>query len=256
MFRVLNSEVSGENWLGEAAEKPSICLITPPSAFLLDERVFVSLGILKVAASLESRGYGINFLDLSGIENYVAALADFINRSTDRAVGISATTPQLPAVVRIAQKVRELRPDLRLILGGPHVTLVYSALKLERKRGVVNGRAQRAATTLESYFDVLCSGDGEHAIFEALKHDAPKFIDGDDPKGGLFLTDEMFTTSPLPARHLVDLKSYKYSIEGHNATSLIERSSAAPSIAGSAAAGTARAFASSATVLSIRFSRK
>ena len=68
---------------------------------------------------------------------------------------------------------------------------------------------------------MLCSGDGELAIFEALKDDAPKVIDGDDPKGGLFLTDRMFTEGPLPARHLVDLKSYRYSIEGHRATSLI-----------------------------------
>lgn len=58
-------------------------------------------------------------------------------------------------------------------------------------------------------------------IFEALRKDAPKDIDGDDPKGGLFLTDALFTTGPLPARHLVDLKSYKYTIEGYNATSLI-----------------------------------
>jgi anaerobic magnesium-protoporphyrin IX monomethyl ester cyclase len=200
---------------------PSVCLITPPSAFLLDERVFVSLGILKVAASLEAKGYAINFLDLSGIENYVDALADFIRSSGDVAVGITATTPQLPAVIKIARALRELRPDLRLILGGPHVTLVYSALKLERKKGVVGGRAQRAADNLESHFDVLCSGDGELAIFEALKDDPVKVIDGDDPKGGYFLSDDMFTRSPLPARHLVDLTSYKYSIEGHNATSLI-----------------------------------
>ena len=201
--------------------KRSVCLITPPSAFLLDERVFVSLGILKVAASLESGGYGVNFLDLSGIENYTDALADYIRRSADVAIGITATTPQLPAVIHLARLARELRPDLRLILGGPHVTLVYSALKLERKRGLVNGRAQRAATTLESFFDVLCSGDGEYAIFEALRDDAPKVIDADDPKGGFFLSDDMFTRSPLPARHLVDLKSYNYTIEGHNATSLI-----------------------------------
>jgi radical SAM superfamily enzyme YgiQ (UPF0313 family) len=64
-------------------------------------------------------------------------------------------------------------------------------------------------------------GDGELAIFEALRAEAPKFIDGDDPKGGLFLTDQMFTDSAFPARHLVDLNSYHYSIEGHNATSVI-----------------------------------
>ena len=47
-----------------------ICLITPPSVFLLDERVFMNLGILKVAAVLEKRGHSIEFLDLSGIQNY------------------------------------------------------------------------------------------------------------------------------------------------------------------------------------------
>src|SRR5690349_16855273 len=38
-----------------AEQARSVCLIIPPSAFLLDERVFVSLGVLKVAASLEAQ---------------------------------------------------------------------------------------------------------------------------------------------------------------------------------------------------------
>jgi len=199
----------------------SICLITPPSAFLLDERVFVSLGILKVAACLEARGYTVNCLDLSGVENYLSAISDYVATCGDDAIGVTATTPQLPAVIKIARAIRAARPDIRLILGGPHVTLVYSALKLERKRGILGGRAAKAAAKLEEAFDVLCSGDGELAVFEALKGDAPKFIDGDDPKGGLFLDDTSFTLGPMPARHLVDLASYHYSIEGHRATSLI-----------------------------------
>ena len=108
--------------------------------------------------------------------------------------------------MQIAATIRRLRPDLKLILGGPHVTLVYSAQKLERKRGIADGRGHRSAAQLEAAFDVLCSGDGELAIFEALKDDAPKVVDGDDPKGGLFLTDRMFSDGPLPARHLVDLQ--------------------------------------------------
>jgi anaerobic magnesium-protoporphyrin IX monomethyl ester cyclase len=207
-----------QSWADKAR---SVCLITPPSAFLLDERVFVSLGVLKVAASLEAQNHHVNFLDLSGVENYLAPLEDYLTVCQDAAVGITTTTPQLPSVMRIAETVRRLRPDLKLILGGPHVTLVYSAKKLEAKRGIANGRGHRSAAQLEAAFDVLCSGDGEFAIFEALKDNAPKLIDGDDPKGGLFLTDQMFTDGPMPARHLVDLKSYHYSIEGHRATSLI-----------------------------------
>ena len=207
-----------QSWSDKAR---SVCLITPPSAFLLDERVFVSLGVLKVAASLEAQNHRVNFLDLSGVENFLAPLEDYLQTCQDAAIGITTTTPQLPAVMQIAAVIRRLRPDLKLILGGPHVTLVYSAQKLEKKRGIANGRGHRSAAQLEAAFDVLCSGDGELAIFEALRDDAPKVVDGDDPKGGLFLTDQMFTDGPLPARHLVDLKSYRYSIEGHPATSLI-----------------------------------
>src|ERR1051325_1433992 len=133
----------------------SVCLITPPSAFLLDERVFVSLGILKVAASLEARDYRINLLDLSGVENFLAPLEDYLATCRDMAIGITATTPQLPAVMKIAATIRRLRPDIRLILGGPHVTLVYSAQKLERRRNVVNGRGLRAAAQLARMFGVL-----------------------------------------------------------------------------------------------------
>ena len=61
------------SWADQAR---SVCLITPPSAFLLDERVFVSLGILKVASSLEAQNYRVNFLDLSGVENFLAPLED------------------------------------------------------------------------------------------------------------------------------------------------------------------------------------
>ena len=54
----------------------TVCLITPPSVFLLDERVFMTLGILRVAAVLEQAGYAVEMLDLSGIENWEEAARD------------------------------------------------------------------------------------------------------------------------------------------------------------------------------------
>ena len=209
------------DWSTQTVAPRSVCLVIPPSAFLLDERVFVSLGILKVASSLEARGHEVNVLDLSGIENYLDPLREYLQSSQDFAVGVTTTTPQLPAALEVAQVIREVRPDLRRILGGPHVTLCTSALKLERKRGVEDGRAARAVAQLEEAFDVLVSGDGELAVFQALEDDAPTHVDGDDPKGGYFLSDDQFTHSPLPARHLVDMSSYHYEIAGHEATSLI-----------------------------------
>lgn len=197
-----------------------VLLITPPSAFLLDERVFMSLGILKVAGSLEKAGYPVELLDLSGIQNFEEVAAIQAAKSLARYAAITITTPQLPSAVKIVERIRQVRPDMKIIAGGPHPTLVHSALKLEQKAGRT-GRAHKAWEKLEGLFDILVSGDGEFAIFEALRPDATKLVDADVPRGGLFMTNADYEQTPYPARHLVDVASYKYSIEGHPATSLI-----------------------------------
>lgn len=185
-----------------------VCLIIPPSSFLLDDRVFTSLGILKVAAVLEQRGIEVNFLDLSGKPDYLAEAEAYTGGA--EVFGITATTPQLPPAVAIA---RIMRKKGRVILGGPHVSLVNAA----RKK--IGGRANIAFEELEQEFDVLVAGDGEEAIFPALTGSG--LIDADIPKDVLFLTNKRLTELPLPARHLVDLNSYHYEIDGERATSLI-----------------------------------
>jgi anaerobic magnesium-protoporphyrin IX monomethyl ester cyclase len=203
-----------------SAASNRVLMITPPSIFLLDERVFLSLGILKVAAVLERAGVTVDLLDLCGIDNFLDVAELHVRSSKATVAALTSTTPQLPAAVKIAERIRAARPDMRIILGGPHVTLVHAAVKLEKRSGRV-ARAHRALANLEAHFDVLVSGDGEMAIFEALEDSPPRLIDADDPKGGLFMDNKTYDDSPYPARHLVDLSTYHYSIEGHRATSLI-----------------------------------
>lgn len=198
----------------------TLCLIIPPSLFLLDERVFMTLGILKVAAVLEQFGITVEMLDLSGVANYEEALRSHAATSIAKIFGLTATTPQMLAVGRIQQVLREARPDAKLILGGPHVTLVQAAKRKEQARGET-GRATRALEQLSGRFDVLVAGDGEVAIFRALEDDAPPIIDADDPKSELFLDSARLTELPFPARHLVDVDSYHYSVDGVRALSLI-----------------------------------
>ena len=116
--------------------------------------------------------------------------------------------------------IRELRPEMRLIIGGPHPTLVSAAKKQEIRRGGC-GRAHSAFEQLTRYFDVIVAGDGERAVFEAMKPNAPQLIDADEKGSLLRLSSEDLNQLPLPARHLIDLKSYHYQIEGVPATSLI-----------------------------------
>ena len=197
-----------------------ICLITPPSPFLLDERVFMHIGILKIAAVLEQRGYSVDMVDLSGVENYIDVLDDYVKSpNAAKIIGITATTPQVPYAVKIGNFLKGKVE--KTILGGPHVTLMHTAAKREHKRGFVGSdRAHNDVERLKQYFDILVCGDGEHSIFEALETDE-KVVDADIKSSSMFLSNKDFSELPLPARHLVDMSSYKYTIEGVNATSLI-----------------------------------
>ncbi len=203
--------------------KEHICLITPPSPFLLDERVFLHLGILKVASSLEQQGYKVDFIDLSGITNFLDVVNNYIDSNKDvenLVFGITATTPQVPHAVEICKTIKS-KNNFKVILGGPHCTLMNTASKREKRKGLeLSNRATSDIDRLSNIFDVLVCGDGEYSIFEALKIDKG-VIDADSRKSSLFLKNKDFSELPLPARHLVDLSTYKYTIEGTNATSLI-----------------------------------
>ena len=176
----------------------------------MDERVFMSLGILKVAASLEAQGKRVDLLDLSGVANYLDVVKDYCKKNTS-VFGITATTPQLPAAALITDTIRESKPDAKVILGGPHVTLTNASK---------NPRALKHIDQLQQKFDVVVAGDGERAILKALE--IPKgIVNADDPKSQLFLKGPDLNVSPLPARHLIDFKSYHYKIDNEPATSLI-----------------------------------
>lgn len=197
-----------------------VCLITPPSIFLLDERVFMNIGVLKVAAALEARGTPVEMLDLSGVANYEEVIRQHARVSKAKFYGITATTPQIPAATKIAKIIEEEKGLADVVLGGPHATLVNAARKREIRESRP-GRAHRAYDRLLEYFNRIVAGDGEDACELAFKENAPTLIDADDPKSSMFLTSKRLTELPLPARHLVDVGSYHYSIEGHRATSLI-----------------------------------
>lgn len=199
-------------------EKPVISFVTPPSPFLLDERVFPSLGILKVAAAVERAGYPVEHLDLNGVKNFEEVTASFCKMKGDGIFAITATTPQMVAAEKIRQAIiNSLDWNARLIIGGPHPTLVNAACK----KGSV--RSEKALGQLLGWYDTVIAGDGEMAMLQALLDPTIKLIDADDPKSPLFLNSGDLTDLPFPARHLVDMESYHYVIDGQRVTSMINQ---------------------------------
>ena len=184
-----------------------VCVITTPSPFLLDQKVFPALGILKVAAVLEQAGYEVDHLDLTGISNYEDAVRDYDGDAT--VFAITATTPQMPSAVKVR---RVLGNRGKIILGGPHATLIHAAAK----RG--NERAKKALAEMLSEFDCVVAGDGEKSVFTALH--SKGLVDADDPQSVMWQSSKDFTESPWPARHLLNMDSYHYYIESERAAHL------------------------------------
>jgi anaerobic magnesium-protoporphyrin IX monomethyl ester cyclase len=201
-----------------------ICLVIPPAAFLLSQRVFVYLGILKVAAVLEKAGWKVEMLDLSGISNFKDVAVEHAKSSKSKIFGFTATTAQVPVIIDIVDAIKEVRPEIKTILGGPHVAITYAAYKAYRSgKSGVNDRTVKEMEELENSFDTIIAGDGEKAIFEAVKPDSLKIIDADDIDSNLFLNSDELNSLPFPARHLIDINTYEYAIDSVPALSLISQ---------------------------------
>lgn len=198
-----------------------VALIIPPSTFLADERVFPFLGPLKVAAQLQDNGNQVDVVDLAGYSNYLDIVKDYTESSENQIFGLTATTPQIPAAAAIAQTIKEINPNATVILGGPHITLTYSAM-VEDMKNNREGRGTHAYKQLTQLFDKLVAGDGEDAIFYAIDPDnTDQVVDASHRNSPLFIQKGSLDEYKMPARHLIEHDSYHYSIDGHRAFSVI-----------------------------------
>ena len=85
------------------------------------------MGLAMLAAVLENAGHYADIID-----------ADALNLSDDRIlqlispdstyVGITATTPEIASVSRLAGRIRAARPDITIIMGGVHPTVMHEEL--------------------------------------------------------------------------------------------------------------------------------
>jgi len=186
-----------------------LSLIIPPSDFLEDEKVFPNLGILRIAAYLEQQNVEFRVLDLLG--KSLDESLKILDEDDSDVYGITSTSPQISIVMKIGSFLKS--KNKKIIIGGPHVTMLYSSYLAGSPRVWVDD--------LEKTFDTIVIGDGEKAILIALKT-FPKIINS-EKEPGLFLTNEEYEKLPFPARHLIDLNSYHYYIDGERTTSLISQ---------------------------------
>jgi radical SAM superfamily enzyme YgiQ (UPF0313 family) len=173
--------------------KPDITLIFPSSPFLINEQVFPPLGILYLAGLLRDWGYKPQVIDLAACD-----LQDPVKVEAD-IVGISLTTPQRDQAYRIAKQLK--KEGKVLIAGGAHATHMPDEC-------VKNG------------FDFVVRGEGEMPLLSLML-----YLTSDMRPESKIVGSASDCVSPdrlaLPARDLIDLKKYRYRIEGRQATTIM-----------------------------------
>ena len=106
----------GSNWMESGKDISTIFNLMPP------------LGLLSIAAFLEEKGIPVEVMDCYGAPSTIEQhTADILARNPD-VVGFSCTTSSFLEGYAIAERVKEQRPDIRIVFGGAHACTVGPSL--------------------------------------------------------------------------------------------------------------------------------
>ena len=80
------------------------------------------MGLLQIAAVLESEGYPVSIIDANTPGFLPGEIVSYLD-GTD-VVGLTAMTSTVMEAIDIARSIKEARPELPVVLGGNHATLL------------------------------------------------------------------------------------------------------------------------------------
>lgn len=153
------------------------------------------LGLLYVGASLEEEGHDVEVLDFYFVDITIDKLKESLK--TADAVGMSVYTVNYKQAAEIASIIKKIRPDIKIIIGGPHCTFLK----------------EKALVDIPDA-DISVCGEGEYAIKDVAKYLKHKkslsningiyYKEKNKIKTGKPLkVIQNLNTVILPARHLV-----------------------------------------------------
>ena len=182
----------------------SILLIDPPRTVIKKGNIWKairrnhpSLGLVYIAALLEQYGYRVSIIDMSVETLSLNNLLKGISQNNYTLVGITATTVQINPALLIAQKIKEVLPDVKIVMGGPHPNAMLEEVLSNKS------------------VDYVARGEGEFTMLELAEGKKLESIEGLSYKKNDKLLHNLprpviknLDTLPFPARHLLSMDKY------------------------------------------------
>ncbi len=104
------------------------------------------LGVMYLSSLLKSNGHEVDCFIEHG--QGIGRLVKEVVRFNPDMAGFSCTTGVHPWSLRVARQLKKIKPDVKVVLGGPHPTFFPEIIE-------------------EAPVDMICRGEGEYALLEA-----------------------------------------------------------------------------------------
>ena len=172
-------------------------LINPPYPF--QEFPIIPVGLLYLAGILEHRGYEVDVLDLLVSKYSKDKIKRKLKEYEPDIVGVTCVTMNYPGASEILKYCKSVNPEIKTIIGGPHVTFA-------------------AEETLDEapWIDIVVRGEGEYTLLDIASGKKEADINGIAYRsdGHVMLTApreliEDLDSLPTPARHLFPISRYQ-----------------------------------------------
>ena len=182
-----------------------IVLVNAPIKILSNHaRLSPPLGLGHIASVLIENGYSVSVVDFNISGYNPRILKRILEKETPRIIGISIHTGSYLNGLRIARLAKQLMPDITVVIGGTHPTILYKEVASEQ--GI----------------DVVVIGEGEYTMLELADYfirnkgtlNEIKGIAYSDKTGTIAVTPsrsfiENPDKLPFPARELFPLPLYE-----------------------------------------------
>jgi anaerobic magnesium-protoporphyrin IX monomethyl ester cyclase len=139
---------------------------------------FPPLGLAYMAAVLEQNNFEVKIIDCPVCEMDHQKLKAELAAYQPTMVGVGCMTPTVGSALKSAQVAKEVCPDAKVLMGGPHATF-----------------ADKQILTEEKAVDIIVRGEGEETLLELAKQ-SPNLQDVNGVRGLSFRKDGQVIQTP------------------------------------------------------------